>query len=142
VFVNRSFRAGKTAVSERLLFPDRIQRSIFSVALSFTLFLPPWIENRERQADFRHHVAARNSLHGCSVKELSIQRSSPVASYHITGRIELNVRQSDRPDDALPAALGRSERDKEHLVFDMVNYSAKLPFQIHHLGFIEVAFED
>jgi len=74
VFVNRSFRAVKTAVSERLLVPDRIQRSIFSVALSFTLFLPPWIENRERQAPFRDHIAARTSHHGYSVKELSIHR--------------------------------------------------------------------
>jgi hypothetical protein len=125
-----------------LLVHDRTRRSIFSAALFFTLFLPPWIANRERQAHFRHHIAARDSRHGSSVKELSIQRRSPVASYHITGRVELDIRQSDRPDDALPSALRRSERDKEHLVFDMINYFAKLPFQINHLGFIEVAFED
>jgi Chaperone of endosialidase len=76
--------------------------------------------DRERWPRFRHHLAARISWHGYSVKELSIELPFSTVSYHITRRIEFNVGQSDGPDDALPAALGRSEGDKEHLVLNVV----------------------
>jgi len=70
--VNRSFRAVKTAVSERTLVHHWIQSSIFTCSFIFHFVLPPWTANRDRQAHFRYHIAARNSHHGYSVKELSI----------------------------------------------------------------------
>jgi hypothetical protein len=61
---------------------------------------------------------------------------------HIAWRVEFHVWKAKRMNYSISAALRGSKRDKQHLVFHVVNYFAKLALEIHHLSLIQIAFKN
>ena len=68
---------------------------------------------------------------------MSKNRSESVAR-----RLHLQVRHSQRRDDAVATALGRAEHDEDHLVFGVIDDFGQFGFELGLLPRIEVALED
>jgi hypothetical protein len=62
-------------------------------------------------------------------------------SNYITRRIELRVGQSERGNHPVTSPFRRSQPDKNHLIFVMIDYVAQSGFQFNLFRWVQVALE-